>query len=94
MELTKRYKQNKEIVYREEADGAFLFDPDTGNLRYMNRSGRETFLMLKGDKDTKQVIDSMLELYPDVEPVQMQNDVEDFLKNLEESHFILPLNNK
>jgi hypothetical protein len=94
MELTKRYKQNEEIVYREEADGAFLFDPDTGNLRYMNRSGRETFLMLKGDKDTKQVIDSMLELYPDVEPVQMQNDVEDFLKNLEESHFILPLNNK
>jgi hypothetical protein len=94
MELTKRYKQNEEIVYREEADGAFLFDPDTGNLRYMNRSGREAFLMLKGDKDTKQVIDSMLELYPEVEPPRIQSDVEDFLEDLEESHFILPLNNK
>jgi hypothetical protein len=94
MELTNRYKQNEEIVYREEADGAFLFDPDTGNLRYMNRSGRETFLMLKGDKDTKQVIDSMLELYPEVEPPRIQSDVEDFLEDLEESHFILPLNNK
>ena len=94
MDLTKRYKQNKEIVYREEDEGAFLFDPDTGDLRYMNQSGRETFLMLKGDKDTKQVIDSLLDLYPEVEPAQMQSDVEDFLKDLEENHFILPLNSK
>ncbi len=94
MDLTKRFKQNKEIVYREEDDGAFLFNPDTGDLRYMNRSGRETFLMLKGDEDINQVVDNMLELYPEVEPAQMQNDVEDFLKNLEESHFILPLSGK
>jgi hypothetical protein len=94
MDLTKRYKQNKEIVYREEDDGAFLFDPNTGDLRYMNRSGRETFLMLKGDKDIKQVVHNMLDLYPELEPAQIQNDVEDFLKDLEESHFILPLNSK
>ena len=94
MDLTKRYSQNKEIVYREEDDGAFLFDPETGNLRYMNRSGRETFLMLKGDKDIKQVVDNMLDLYPEVEPAQMRIDVEDFLKDLEENHFILPLNSK
>jgi len=94
MDLTKRYKQNKEIVYREEDEGAFLFDPDTGDLRYMNRSGRETFLMLKGDKDIKQVVHNMLDLYPEVEPAQMQSDVEDFLKDLEENHFILPLNSK
>jgi hypothetical protein len=94
MDLRKRYKQNKDIVYREEDDGAFLFDPETGALRYMNRSGRETFLMLKGDKDIKQVVDTMLELYPEVEPPRMQGDVEDFLEDLEEIHFILPLNGK
>jgi hypothetical protein len=94
MDLRKRYKQNKDIVYREEDDGAFLFDPETGALRYMNRSGRETFLMLKGDKDIKQVVDNMLELYPEVEPPRIQGDVEDFLEDLEEIHFILPLNGK
>ena len=94
MDLKRRFKQNEDIVYREEDDGAFLFDPDTGDLRYMNRSGRETFLMLKGDNDIAQVINSMLELYPEVEPIQMQKDVEDFLEDLEESHFILPFNSK
>ena len=94
MDLTRRFKQKEDIVYREEDDGAFLFDPDTGDLRYMNRSGRETFLMLKGDNDIAQVINSMLELYPEVEPIQMQKDVEDFLEDLEESHFILPFNSK
>ncbi len=94
MDITKRYEQNKQIVYREEDDGAFLFNPDTGDLRYMNRSGRETYLMLKGDEDIKQVVHGMLDLYPEIEPSQMQSDVEDFLKSLEENHFILPLNSK
>jgi len=94
MNLTKKYMKNKDIVYREEDDGAFLFNPDTGNLRYMNRSGRETYLMLEGDKDIRQVVDNMLDLYPEIEPIQMRNDVEDFLKSLEENHFILPLNSK
>lgn len=94
MDLTRRFKQKEDIVYREEDDGAFLFDPDTGDLRYMNRSGRETFLMLKGDNDISQVINNMLELYPEVEPTKMQKDVEDFLEELEESHFILPFNSK
>jgi len=94
MDLTKIFMQNNKIVYREEDDGAFLFDPDTGDLRYMNRSGRETFSVLKGDKDIKQVVHYMLELYPEVEPTQMQSDVEDFLKGLEEIHFILPLDEK
>jgi hypothetical protein len=94
MDLARRFKKNEDIVYREEDDGAFLFDPDSGELRYMNRSGRETFLMLKEDNDINQVVDNMLELYPDVDPTQMQKDIEDFLKNLEESRFILPFNCK
>jgi len=94
MNLTIIYEQNKEIVYREEDDGAFLFDPHTGDLRYMNRSARETFLMLKGDRDIHRIIHNMLELYPEVEPSQMENDVEDFLKSLEESHFIQPIDSK
>ncbi len=94
MDLTSVFKHNDKIVYREEDEGAFLFDPDTGDLRYMNQSGKETFSMLQGDKDIKQIVENMIGLYPEVEPPQVQSDVENFLKDLEESHFILPVNSR
>jgi hypothetical protein len=94
MDSNRIFKRNHQIVYREEDEGAFLFDPDTGELRYMNQSGRETFLMLTGDKDINQVIRHMLYLYPDADPSQIKHDVGMFLKDLEDSHFILPCNSQ
>lgn len=87
------FKQNEKIVYREEDDGAFLFDPDSGDLRYMNQSGKETFAMVKSGRDIRQIVESLSGLYPEVEPPQIQSDVERFLTDLAESHFILPLSN-
>jgi hypothetical protein len=94
MDLTKIFTRNIKIVYREEDDGAFLFNPDTGDLQYMNQSGRETFLMVNGDNDIEQVLNHMLHIYPEVEPAKIQDDVIDFLENLKESQFILPLSGK
>ena len=94
MDSAGRFSRNESIVYREEDEGAFLFDPDSGDLRYMNQSGKETFLMLNEDNDISSVIHHMLELYPEVEPQQMQEDVKNFLKDLEEIRFILPMNHK
>ncbi len=79
------------MVFREEDDGAFLFDPDSGDLRYLNQSGKETFLMLGQDLDVNKVIHGMTELYPDVEPARIEADVIDFVKDLEENRYILPL---
>ena len=92
MNLKKRFGRNEDIVFREEDEGAFLFDPDTGDLKYMNLSGKETFLMLDGEKDLEQITAHMLELYPQAEPEQVRKDVEDFLKDLEERDFIRPVN--
>ena len=79
------------MVFREEDDGAFLFDPDSGDLRYINQSGKETFLMLGEDHDVDTVIDQMIKLYPDVEPTRIEADVKDFVNDLEENRFILPM---
>jgi hypothetical protein len=89
MEFEKRYRRNEEIVFREEDDGAFLFDPDSGDLRYLNQSGKETFLMLDEDQDVNKVIHRMIELYPDAEPQKIEADVKDFVKDLEKNRFIL-----
>lgn len=92
MDLKQKYQKHKDIVYREEDDGAFLFDPATGNLKYMNRSGRETFLMLSEQQDVTQVIDGLLGLFPDVDNHQIANDLEVFLIELEKNGFITALN--
>ena len=78
------------MVYREEEDGAFLFNPETGDLRYMNKTGREAYAMLNGEKDFSRVVQNMLDLYPDADPSRLQNDVETFFGDLEKNHFILP----
>ncbi len=94
MDSSRIFKQNERMVYREEEDGAFLFDPETGDLRYMNRTGREAYALLNGEKDFDRVVRNMLDLYPDADPSQLQSDVENFLGDLEKNHFILPLNSR
>jgi len=88
MDLTKKFVKNPSIVYREEEDGAFLFDPETGNLKYMNHSAKETFLMLNGQKDVNRLIQYLFELYPDVDFKQIQKDIGSFIEQLEVNGFI------
>ena len=91
MDLTRKFEKNINIVYREEDDGAFLFNPDTGNLKYMNRSGRETFLLLSDQQDLNQVINYMIELFPDVNRRRIEKDMKSFIKELEENGFLFTL---
>ncbi len=88
MDLTKKFVKNPSIVYREEEDGAFLFDPETGNLKYINHSAKETFLMLNGQKDVNRLIQYLFELYPDVDFKQIQKDIGSFIEQLEVNGFI------
>jgi hypothetical protein len=92
MEFNKRFGRNENIVFREEDEGAFLFDPDTGDLKFMNLSGKEAFLMLDGEKDLEQITGHLLERYPQVEPERVRKDLEAFIKDLEENRFIRPVN--
>ena len=84
----KKYQRNESIVYKEEEDGAFLFDPDTGNLKYMNQTGREAYLMLDGQSDVQGVIQHLFDQFPEVEPRQIEEDLEVFLTDLKEHGFI------
>ncbi len=88
MDLTKKFVKNPSIVYREEEDGAFLFDPETGNLKYMNHSAKEAFLMLNGQKDVSRLIQYLLTLYPDMDFKQIQKDIGSFIEQLEVNGFI------
>jgi hypothetical protein len=94
MNFKQIYQKNEQLVYREEEDGAFLFNPDTGNLRYLNRTGREIYLSLGDQCDVNGLINHLLELFPGVERQRIEKDVEGFLKELKENGFISALNDK
>lgn len=91
MDFSLKYKPLETIVFREEVDGAFLFDPESGRLKYMNQSGRETYLMLNGRNDLDQVIRNLSKLYPEAESRQLKQDVEAFVLDLEREKLIFHL---
>ena len=92
MDFSQKFGKNKNIVYREEDDGAFLFNPDTGNLKYMNRTGREIFLLLNEQKNLNQVIKNILGLFSDIDRRQIEEDLKNFVMELEQNDFLFPLN--
>jgi hypothetical protein len=94
MDSTSRYDRNRDIVFREEDDGAFLFNPDSGNLKYLNLTGKETYAMLDGKKDIGQLTTELQEQYPDVESQQIRKDLEEFLEALKMNNFIQPVDSK
>ena len=81
---------NNDVIYRDEGDGAFLFKPETGNLRYINPLGRKVFLALKGKEDLNQMINHLHGFYPEMDPERLRKDVSSFLKELEENGFTSP----
>ena len=83
-----QFRKNRRIILREEGEGAFLFDPENGNLKYVNRSGKEMFLHLNGDRDAEQMVDVLLEQYPDADRHEVKNDVVTFLEQLKVNGFI------
>ncbi len=82
---------NKDILYRDQGDGALLFRAETGDLRYINPPGKEVFLALKREEDLNQVIDRLHRLYPEVDRHRLLDDIKGFLRELEANGFISPL---
>ena len=91
MDLTQRFRKKSGIILREEDEGAFLFDPETAGFKYLNPSAKEVFLMLSDQKDVEQLTRHLCRLYPDVDPKQIQRDVETFLNELGQNGFIYPI---
>ena len=91
MDLTQRFRKKSGIILREEGEGAFLFEPETGSFKYLNPSAKETFLMLNDQKDLEQLIQHLCRLYPEADPKQVQRDVETFLNDLDQNGFIYPI---
>jgi hypothetical protein len=81
-------KPNPEMVFRKEDEGAFLFDPHTGNLKYLNANGVNIYELCDGRKTVGDIIALLMELYPDVAVEKIAMDTGLFFEGLAAMRFM------
>lgn len=82
MKGDERLKINPDIVFREEGEEAFLFDPDRGSLKCINRLGMAIWRMCGESKTVDDVIASVADEHPEVPRDTISGDVTRFLRAL------------
>jgi len=75
-------KIKREIVVREEDDGAFIFDPITDGLSAVNETGLLILRQIDGKKTLADITNAVAAEFSDVEPNEVARDVESFIEGL------------
>jgi len=86
-------KPNPDMVFRKEDDGAFLFDPHTGNLKYLNSSGVNIYELCDGRKTVSDIITLLIEFYPEMAVEKISADTELFFEGLAAMQFLTKYEN-
>jgi hypothetical protein len=74
---------NPDIVFREEDEGSFLFDPHTNAVHCTNKVGASICRLCNGKNDLDAICHFLLEEYNvDGGQDQLKKDVQTFLKRL------------
>jgi len=79
---------NPDIVFREEEDGAFLFDPNNGELKCLNPIGSVIWLLCDGSQSFEQIEQEIIEQYPQTPREDVHQEVEAFLQELHDMGYI------
>jgi hypothetical protein len=72
-----------DLVFREEEDGAFLFNPRTNALHCLNKVGAFICALCDGKHDLATIYQGLMEAFEvNVESREMRKDVETFLDRM------------
>ena len=80
--------QDSESIFRKEEDGAFLFDPKNGNLKYINCMGVNIYQLCNGGRSVTEITSLVAENYSDIPEKQIKEDIKKFLQDLIEMKFV------
>jgi hypothetical protein len=83
-----RLSQKRDCIFREEEDGAFLFDPETGNLKFINNMGVNIYQLCDGRMTIGDITSLVIENYKDISSKQIEEDIKVFLRSLIEMEFL------
>lgn len=77
-----------ESILRKEEDGAFLFDPENGNLKYINEMGDNIYHLCNGNRSVIEIKSLVKQHYRDIPEEQIDGDIDDFLQDLTDMRFL------
>ena len=79
---------NQDIVFREEEEGAFLFDPDTGRICYLNELGVKIWKSCAKAREIEQVIEDICLDFQEVSKERIEIDCMTFFEDLRKLGFL------
>jgi len=79
------YSLNSKIVFREEDGESMLFDPETGQVRILNETGTLIYELLTKNCSREKIIDSLISEYDNVNPQDLEEDLNEFTTQMEQS---------
>lgn len=80
---------NQDIVFREEEEGAFLFDPDTGRICYLNELGVHIWKSCREPQTPERLASEICLNFPEVPKDQIIKDCMKFLEDLGRLGFLV-----
>jgi hypothetical protein len=83
-----KFIRNTRIIFRKEENGAYLYDPDSGNLKYINRIGTSLFELCDGLHLVEGMTSLIAREYQDISVDEIGKDVERFLTDLLQMGFL------
>lgn len=77
-------KSNPKIVFRLEEDEALLFDPDTGAIKVINRTGIFIWNLLDRRRSKEDIVRLLKEEFNDAPEEVVKEDIDSFIDSLKE----------
>ena len=82
------YKQKQALVWREVDDGLVIVSPNAGEVKALNHLGGKVWLMLEGEQTVGDIHQAIAAEYPDIDPNQLEKDVNLFIHSLLERNLL------
>ncbi|MBP8973033.1 MAG: PqqD family protein [Anaerolineae bacterium] len=79
---------NPELVFRTDGEEGLLFDPETGQIIYLNETAAFIYGLLDGKHSREQIIGLLMQKYDILDREAAQGDLDTMLQNMREANLI------
>lgn len=86
--MENKYIANPDVVFRREEDEAILFNPETGDVKLLNRTGALIYRMLDGNNTLADIEEMIIEKFKVVDKDDIRQDIEAFFSTMIHCDFI------
>lgn len=81
------FKQNKEVIFRQEEDEAILFNPETSDIVVINSTGCYIWELLNNKLTKEEILTKLMDRF-ETTPKQAERDLDKFITDLKNGNFI------